>query len=172
MKRLKQYSGKSASSIYKYLIETEDGLQKAIDDIINDGGYSPSINLIGEQDKPEVYPYVFLANPDDEYNRLDMAFVVLGDFDTGVSDVGSLSSVLREMYNDETMAPWLLRITDKIAQGERDVTLCDLDDELNPDNQYAVNDHQIAFIRSKGYKVEWDKYPEREYTVSGWRKTN
>lgn len=167
MKRLEQYSGKLASSIYKYLIETESCFAEAIDEVMQEGSYSGAIRQIGLQDKPDNYPYVLLVCPDDRNDKLNLAFVAATDFSEGVSDVGSLDSVLREMYNDETMAPWLLRITDKIAQGEREVTFRDLDDELNPDNQYAVNNHQITFIRSKGYKTSWDKYP-REYTVSGW----
>lgn len=172
MKRLEQYSGKLASAIYKYLIETESCFEEAIEEVMQEGAYSGAIRQVGLQDKPEDYPYVLMVCPDDRNDRLNLAFVIPGDFDGEVSEVGSLASELRKLYNDETMAPWLLRITDKIAQGDRECIFRDLDDELNPDNQYAVNDHQIAFIRSKGYKVEWDKYPEREYTVSGWRKTN
>lgn len=167
MKRLEQYSGKLASSIYKYMIETENCFEEAIDEVMQEGSYSGAIRQIGLQDKPDDYPYVLLVCPDDRNDKLNLAFVAVMDFSESVSDVGSLASIISRHYNDETMAPWLERLTEAADKGESEVTFEDLDDAHNPDNQRAVNDQQIAFIRAKGYKIGWDKYP-REYTVSGW----
>ncbi len=165
MKRLKQYNGKMGSGIYKYLIESDKDLEEAIGDAILDSGTRLDTHSYGLDDHPGVYPCVVLIKPDDEYRRIDFAFVSNNDFIN--NDIGSLQSMLAELYNDTTMAPWIARIQNAQRQGEREVSFHDMDGENNQDNQYAVNDHQIEFIRNKGYKVSWEKHP-RSYIVSGW----
>lgn len=166
MKRLPQYNGGMRSNTYKYLIETPQCFAEALTEMIDDSGISSTARAYGMDDQPKDYPYIALMHPDDEYNRIDYAFVAMSDFIEN-SEAGSLAAMLAALYNDETMAPWIERIQDAQRNGDREVSFRDLDDEDNPDCQYAVNDHQIQYIRDKGYKVQWEKYP-RSYIVSGW----
>lgn len=166
MKRLPQYNGGMRSNIYKYLIENDVELKRAVEEACIDIGMTVTDHGYGLDDVPKTYPYIALIHPDDEYNRIDYAFVAMSDFIEN-SEAGSLAAMLAALYNDETMAPWIERIQDARRNGDREVSFRDLDDEDNPDCQYAVNDHQIQYIRDKGYKVQWEKYP-RSYVVSGW----
>lgn len=166
MKRLEQYNGGMRSNIYKYLIENDVELELAVAEACEDIGMSVTDHGYGLDDVPKDYPYIALIHPDGEYNRIDYAFVAMSDF-TVNSEVGRLTTLLASLYNEDTMAPWIERLQDAQRSREREVTFRDLDDESNPDNQYAVNDHQIQYIRDKGYKVQWEKYP-RSYVVSGW----
>ena len=167
MIRLNQHPGKSSSAISKYLIETETDFDEAVADVIKHAVCGDRIKQYGVHDKPNSHPYVLLAILDDHNDRLDLAFVITDDFNAGVEDTWSLSTMNKLLYNEVTMAPWMLRITEAIANGESSITFRDVDDEPNPKNEYVVNSKQIEFIRSKGYTINWDRYP-REYTVSGW----
>lgn len=166
MKRLPQYNGGMRSNIYKYLIETPQCFAEALTEMIDDCGISSTAFAYGLDDQPKDYPYIALMYPDDEYNRIDYAFVAMSDF-TDSSEVGSLKAMLTRLYNDVTMVPWIGRIQKAQLAGKLEVTFDDLDGEANPDNYRAVNDHQIQYIRDKGYKVQWEKYL-RSYVVSGW----
>lgn len=167
MIRLTQHPGKSSSGISKYLIETESDFDEAVKDVTKHSVCGDRTKQYGAHDKPDSYPYILLAILDDNNDRLDLAFVITDDFNAGAEDTWSLSAINKLLYNEVTMAPWMLRITEAIANGESSITFKDIDDEPNPKNEYAANSKQIEFIRSKGYSTDWDKYP-REYTVSGW----
>lgn len=166
MKRLPQYNGGMRSDIYKYLIENDVELKLAVEEACADIGMDVTDHGYGLDDVPKNYPYIALIHPDGEFNRIDYAFVDMSDF-TEHSDEGSLKAELDKLYNETTMSPWIARIQQAILNDDREITFSDLDDESNPDNQYAVNDHQIKYIRDKGYTVTWEKYP-RSYVVSGW----
>lgn len=166
MKRLPQYNGGMRSNIYKYLIENDVELKLAVEEACTDVGMSVKDHGYGLDDVPKDYPYIALIHPDEEYSRIDYAFVAMSDF-TESSEVGSLKAMLARLYNDTTMELWIERIQDAQRAGQSEVHFDDLDDEANPDNYRAVNDHQIQYIRDKGYKVQWEKYP-RSYIVSGW----
>lgn len=166
MKRLPQYNGGMRSSIYKYLIENDVELELAVAEACSDIGMSVTDYGYGLDDVPKDYPYIALIHPDGEYSRIDYAFVAMSDFIES-SEEGSLKAMLSQLYNVATMAPWIDRLREAQRNDEREVSFHDLDDENNPDNQYAVNDHQIQYIREKGYKVRWEKYL-RSYVVSGW----
>lgn len=165
MERMKQYNGKMGSGIYKYLIEKEGDLELAIGQMIIDYGISLTAHNYGMDDLPKVYPYIVLMHPDDEYNRIDFAFVTITDFSD--NEIGTLRALSAALYNDDTMKPWIDRLTEAAQAGEKTVEFDDLDESHNPDNHRAVNDEQINYIRQKGYKVQWEKYP-RQYIVSGW----
>lgn len=166
MKRLQQYNGGMRSSIYKYLIETPHCFDEALAEMAEDYGIRTDVKAYGLDDKPKDYPYIALMHPDDEYSRIDYVFVVIADF-TDNSEEGTLSTLLNSLYNDTTMKPWIDRIVEAMNDGDKEVEFTDLDDAANPDNERSVNDHQIEYIRTKGYKVTWEKYP-RSYVVSGW----
>lgn len=166
MKRLAQYNGGMRSGIYKYLIENDVELKQAVEEVCTDVGMVVTDHGYGLDDVPKNYPYIALIHPDDEYSRIDYAFVAIADF-TDNSEEGTLQMLLNATYNDTTMAPWIARLQDAQKRGDNYFTFDDLDDAQNPDNDRAVNDHQIEFLRQKGYRVEWQKYP-RSYDVSGW----
>ncbi len=165
MKQFEQSEALNASSAHKFLIERHGEIEVAIGIVGERLGSGYAVH--GRADIPDVYPFVAILNPDDEYDVIDVICVSLRDFEINKSEV-HLDACLRKLYNAETMRPWLLRIEETILEGrEKSITFNDIDDEPNPDNQYRVNDHQIQFIRDQGYKVEWHKYP-RSYEVSGW----
>lgn len=166
MKRLAQYNGGMRSGIYKYLIENDVELEQAVEEACTDMGMSVKDHGYGLDDVPKNYPYIALIHPDNEYSRIDYAFVEIADF-TDNSEEGTLQMLLNATYNDTTMAPWIERIRNAQRRGDLEVDFNDLDDASNPSNERSVNDHQIEYIRQKGYTVRWEKYP-RSYIVSGW----
>lgn len=164
MKELTRNEAIGSSDMHRFLIESEGELQAAIDMVIEKENLSSKASIRGVKDEPSEYPYVVCIYPDEEYNYVSLAFVVFSDF---FENMNLCQEIRNLLINDETMKGQLERIGDARKAQESEIEFRDLDDEPNPDNQYCLNNAQADWLRLKGFKVSWEKYP-RTWTVSGW----
>lgn len=155
------------SGIYKYLITKDGDLESAVEDMTLDYEISIVAYNYGLNDKPKDYPYIVLMHPDDEYGRIDYAFVSANDFFTPDDQPGSLSELRNKIYSYATMKPWIERIEESAINGETELVFEDIDDTPNFTNERQLNNSQAKWLRDRGYTVSWEKYLRR-WIVSGW----
>ena len=164
MKELERSEAIGSSDMYRFRIESEGELQSAIDLVIEKEELGSKASVRGVNDEPSTYPYVVCIYPDKEYRFVSLAFATFADF---FDDLNHCQEIRDMLINDGTMKGQLARINDAIEAKESEVEFRDLDDEPNPDNQYCLNNAQADWLRIKGFKVNWEKYP-RSWKVSGW----
>lgn len=164
MKELVRNEALGSSDMYRFLIESEGELQAAVDMVIEKDSLGSGASVRGVKDEPNEYPYVVCIYPDDEYKFVSLAFACFSDF---FEDLNLCQEIRELLINDETMKGQLERINDAIKAQESEVEFRDIDDEPNPTNQYCLNNAQADWLRIKGFKVSWEKYP-RTWNVSGW----
>lgn len=79
-----------------------------------------------------------------------------------------LSELVKLIVNDETMAAHFDRIRKAVDDNQCTVDFTDLGETVNNDNVYALTSNQVTYLRNKGYTVEYEKYLDRPWIVSGW----
>lgn len=72
------------------------------------------------------------------------------------------------LYNDDTMEAHFTRIREEVARDKAEVCFHYLRDRVNNSDPDYLTDAQAEHLRTKGYKVEYNQYHDREWAISGW----
>lgn len=80
----------------------------------------------------------------------------------------TLDELKASIYDDEFMEKYYERFRDAMRDNESSVSFKDADTLANLDDRHALNNAQVQILRNKGYKVEYNKFLDQQWEISGW----
>lgn len=80
----------------------------------------------------------------------------------------TLDELKASVYDDEFMEKYYERFRNAMCDNEPSVSFRDVGTSVNLDDRHALNSAQVQILRNKGYKVEYNKFVDTQWEISGW----